>query len=135
MQCISHNQFINVTRQVYNNNNTLPVGRKSTRPHSNSLNRINFLMNLLKVQKFWWHFTQKKSVFVLNYHASIKNVMNIIVLIIIYYDKLKFHKSQLGDQSKIYFIQCSWLGYWYLINDLHSYCIHCRQHTLSQCRL
>lgn len=51
--------------------------------------------------------TKKKPAFVLNYHAIIKNVMNIIVLIIIYYDKLKFHKSQLGDQSKIYFIQRS----------------------------
>lgn len=34
----------------------------------------------------------KKFVFVLNYYVSIKNVMNIIVLIIIYYDKLKFYK-------------------------------------------
>lgn len=63
-------------------------------------------MNLLIVKKNFDDSSHKKNpVFdVINYHAIIKNVMNIIVLINMIYIlfKLKLQKSQLGDQIKIF---------------------------------
>lgn len=62
-------------------------------------------MNLLKLKNFDDSSHKKNPVFdVINYHAIIKNVMDIIVLINMIYIlfKLKLHKSQLGDQIKIF---------------------------------